>query len=126
MKFHQKLNKTEDMKPMPGRFSLQKCASSCLFDVDSCQHGWAYSSTNEKVILKIKPNKLLWINFSATFWQRMEISQLATNGLWDNPPVEVTILMLIKQIVKSYRGLKSSVQVCFYMYLHALNHMKLS
>ena len=53
MKFHQKLNKTEDMKPMPGRFSLQKCASSCLFDVDLCQHGWAYSSTNEKVILKI-------------------------------------------------------------------------
>ena len=117
MKFHQKLNKTEDMKPMPGRFSLQKCASSCLFDVDSCQHGWAYSSTNEKVILKIKPNKLLWTNFSATFWQRKEISQLAMNGLWDNPPVEVTILMLIRQFVKSYKMLKSNVCafICTYM-----------
>ena len=49
MKFHQKLNETEDMKQIPGRFSLQKCASNCLFDVDSCKHGWAYSSTNEKV-----------------------------------------------------------------------------
>ena len=74
MKFHQKLNKTEDMKPMPGRYSLKKCASSCLYDVDSCQHGWAYSITNEKVILKIKPDIELY-NLSATFWQQKDFSQ---------------------------------------------------
>merc|ERR1712074_143545 len=48
MKFHQKLNETEDMKPKLRRMSLQDCASSCMKNVDSCQHGWAYSSTNDK------------------------------------------------------------------------------
>ena len=53
MKFHQKLNETEDMKPKPGRLSLQKCASGCMIDLESCQYGWAYSVTNEKVIMNI-------------------------------------------------------------------------
>ena len=49
MKFNQKMNRTEDMTKRPGTFSLEKCASSCLLDIQTCQHGWAYSSSDNMV-----------------------------------------------------------------------------